>query len=157
MAKNDNLTDYLVDLADGIRAKKGTTEPINPQDFRKEIESISGGGESGGSNWRYFRCSSPSAYNTYFIGVYSIVRVENPQFPDTVFVDSGVFGIMEQQGVPASDSATAMAINMGMRVTNTSTIELSTIGEIYGEVINQMETAGVLTEITEAEFYDLNA
>ena len=46
MAKNDNLTDFMVDLADGIRAKKGTTEPINPQDFRKEIESISGGGES---------------------------------------------------------------------------------------------------------------
>ena len=43
MAKNDNLTDFMVDLADGIRAKKGTTEPINPQDFRKEIESISGG------------------------------------------------------------------------------------------------------------------
>lgn len=45
MAKNDNLTDYLTDLADGIRAKKGTTDPINPQDFRKEIESISGGGK----------------------------------------------------------------------------------------------------------------
>lgn len=49
MAKNDNLTDYLTDLADGIRAKKGTTDPINPQDFRKEIESISGGGNGG---WR---------------------------------------------------------------------------------------------------------
>ena len=49
MAKNDNLTDYLTDLADGIRAKKGTTEPINPQDFRKEIESISGGGNGGGA------------------------------------------------------------------------------------------------------------
>lgn len=48
MAKNDNLTDYLTDLADGIRAKKGTTDPINPQDFRKEIESISGGGNGGG-------------------------------------------------------------------------------------------------------------
>ena len=50
MAKTDNLTDFMVDLADGIRAKKGTTEPINPQDFRKEIESISGGGSGGGDN-----------------------------------------------------------------------------------------------------------
>ena len=49
MAKTDNLTDYLIDLAEGIRAKKGTTEPINPQDFRKEIESIEGGGSGGGS------------------------------------------------------------------------------------------------------------
>ena len=55
MAKTDNLTDYLTDLADGIRAKKGTTEPINPQDFRKEIESISGGGESGGVKMRYIK------------------------------------------------------------------------------------------------------
>ena len=60
MAKNDNLTDYLTDLADGIRAKKGTTDPINPQDFRKEIESISGGGNGGGADLdslMYFKVS----------------------------------------------------------------------------------------------------
>ena len=58
MAKTDNLTDYLTDLADGIRAKKGTTDPINPQDFRKEIESISGGGNGGSAeddaDWLFF-------------------------------------------------------------------------------------------------------
>ena len=46
MAKTDNLTDFLTDVADAIRTKKGTTEPINPQDFSAEIASIqSGGGE----------------------------------------------------------------------------------------------------------------
>ncbi|MBO7283294.1 MAG: hypothetical protein J6U73_07870 [Alistipes sp.] len=40
MAKTDNLTDYLTDLADAIRAKKGITEKINPQDFASEIASI---------------------------------------------------------------------------------------------------------------------
>lgn len=40
MAKNNNLTDFLTDVADAIRAKKGTTEPINPQDFSAEIASI---------------------------------------------------------------------------------------------------------------------
>lgn len=44
MAKTDNLTDFLVDLADAIRSKKGTTEPINPQDFSAEIASIESGG-----------------------------------------------------------------------------------------------------------------
>lgn len=44
MAKTDNLTDFLTDVADAIRAKKGTTEPINPQDFSAEIESIESGG-----------------------------------------------------------------------------------------------------------------
>lgn len=44
MAKNDNLTDLLADIADAIRAKKGTTNKINPQDFSSEIASISTGG-----------------------------------------------------------------------------------------------------------------
>ena len=40
MAKNDNLRDYLSDIADAIRAKKGTTDTINAQDFSEEIASI---------------------------------------------------------------------------------------------------------------------
>jgi surface protein len=40
MAKNNNLTDLLTDVADAIRAKKGTYAPINPQDFYAEIVSI---------------------------------------------------------------------------------------------------------------------
>lgn len=48
MAKNNNLTDYLTDLADAIRAKKGTSDPINPQNFSDEIASIETGGGSGG-------------------------------------------------------------------------------------------------------------
>lgn len=49
MAKNDNLTDFLTDVADAIRAKKGTTGKINPQNFSKEIEAFeigSGGGDN---------------------------------------------------------------------------------------------------------------
>lgn len=48
MAKNDNLKDFLTDLADAIREKKGTSNPINPQDFTSEIASIEtgGGGEA---------------------------------------------------------------------------------------------------------------
>ena len=44
MAKNDNLTDFLTDVADAIREKKGTAEKINPQDFSSEIASIEVGG-----------------------------------------------------------------------------------------------------------------
>ena len=44
MAKNDNLKDFLTDVADAIRAKKGTSDKINPQDFSAEIASIQGGG-----------------------------------------------------------------------------------------------------------------
>ena len=48
MAKTDNLTDFLTDIADAIRDKKGTTGAINPQDFSSEIASIESGG--GGSS-----------------------------------------------------------------------------------------------------------
>ena len=40
MAKNDNLSDFLLDIADAIREKKGSSEPINAQDFSSEIASI---------------------------------------------------------------------------------------------------------------------
>lgn len=47
MGKENNLHDYLSDLADAIREKKGTTDPINAQDFSEEIRSIA----AGGSGW----------------------------------------------------------------------------------------------------------
>lgn len=43
MAKNDNLKDFLTEIADTIRAKKGITGKINPQDFSDEIASITSG------------------------------------------------------------------------------------------------------------------
>ena len=46
MSKQNNLTDFLTGVANAIRAKKGTTALINPQNFESEIVSISGGGGS---------------------------------------------------------------------------------------------------------------
>ena len=40
MAKTDNLSDFLTDVANSIRTKTGTTEPINAQDFSNKILSI---------------------------------------------------------------------------------------------------------------------
>lgn len=40
MAKNNNLTDFLTDIADTIRKENGTTELINPQDFGSKITEI---------------------------------------------------------------------------------------------------------------------
>lgn len=46
MSKQDNLTDFLTDVADAIREKKGTAEKINPQDFSGEIKNLPSGGSS---------------------------------------------------------------------------------------------------------------
>ena len=43
MSKQNNLTDFLTDVANAIRTKKGTTGLINPQNFSAEIASLSGG------------------------------------------------------------------------------------------------------------------
>ena len=47
MSKENNLTDFLTDLANAIRNKKGITGNINPQNFASEIASIEA---SGGDN-----------------------------------------------------------------------------------------------------------
>ena len=51
MSKSNNLHNYLKDLADAIRAKVGTTDKINPQEFSNKIKSIrttsSGNGDGG--------------------------------------------------------------------------------------------------------------
>lgn len=44
MAKNDNLADFLQDIADTIRTKRGITGPISAQNFATEISAIEGGG-----------------------------------------------------------------------------------------------------------------
>lgn len=52
------LNEHLKGVADAIRAKKGTTELINPQDFAEEIKSIeSGGSGEGGSTIEYLDVS----------------------------------------------------------------------------------------------------
>ena len=43
MAKNNNLSDFLTDIANSIRTKKGTTGTINAQNFSSEIASIETG------------------------------------------------------------------------------------------------------------------
>lgn len=43
MSKANNLKDFLIDVADAIRLKKGSTDLINPQDFSSEIASLPSG------------------------------------------------------------------------------------------------------------------
>lgn len=61
----NNLKDHLKEVADAIRAKKGTTDLINPQDFATEIEGISGGGSGGESNITYYRYDRDNALSVW--------------------------------------------------------------------------------------------
>ena len=46
MARTDNLNNFLTDVADSIREKKGTTGLIPASEFDTEIDSIETGGGS---------------------------------------------------------------------------------------------------------------
>lgn len=51
MSKENNLHDFLTDIADAVREKKGTSEPINAQNLSSEIRSIESGGAANGFNF----------------------------------------------------------------------------------------------------------
>lgn len=81
MSKQNNLKDFLTDLADEIRAKKGTTGKINPQNFRAEIESIQVGSNS------TFTTATLTANGTYSASSYGAdgfesVTVKTPVVPE---------------------------------------------------------------------------
>lgn len=50
MAKNNNLTDFLTDVANAIREKDGSTGTINPQDFSDKIKAIPTGVDTSDGN-----------------------------------------------------------------------------------------------------------
>ena len=77
MARVDNLSHFLTDVADAIRTKTGSSETIIASDFDTEIENIpSGGGDLGD----YFNSTIPISSTTS--GVNEMIK----QIPaDTVF------------------------------------------------------------------------
>ena len=50
MAKTNNLTDFLTDVADAIREKEGSGAAINPQAFSSRILALQTGGSGGGAS-----------------------------------------------------------------------------------------------------------
>lgn len=62
MSKQNNLNDFLKDVADTIREKKGTDDLINPQDFSSEIANMSGSGADGGDILYFYDGSTTACY-----------------------------------------------------------------------------------------------
>ena len=150
MAKTDNLTDFLIDLAEGIRAKKGTTEPINPQDFRKEIESISGG-ESGSSNVEYLDLSAYSnieGIEQLFL-MFSILAKY-----DTTGYGAIIASPFLTKNINIEKQFKAVMIDFTMQI-----VEMGRIGTIKESFIAQgltQEDLDSIPRITKEEFYKLD-
>lgn len=94
----DNIVELLTDVADAIREKKGSNEPINAQNFAEEIRSIEGGGEV--QNTMGF---TAEVYDATKIGLDNIrtIRVADgvKTLASTTFLD---FKYVEELSIPAS-------------------------------------------------------
>lgn len=64
MARTDNLTNYLTDVADAIREKKGTTDVIPANTFDEEIKNLPSGG---GDVSEYFETTITNSTYNYFV------------------------------------------------------------------------------------------
>lgn len=92
------LNEHLKGVADAIRAKKGTTDLINPQDFAEEISTISGGsGEGGGSTIEYLDLSNV----TTLIGGYIPLKALVASMGYTVKIKNPNNGLITLLGAPA--------------------------------------------------------
>jgi len=125
MAKTNNLTDFLTDVAGAIRAKKGTTGTINPQDFSSEIASISTGKEE------VELTATPSASQQVFTPdegkVYSKVTVQAvPQETKTVTPTASAQNVTPSSGKFLSRVTVSAVPSESKTVTPTKSVQTVT-------------------------------
>lgn len=156
MAKTDNLTDFLVDLADGIRAKKGITGDINPQDFRAEIESIEGGGSAEG-NWEYWdTLGTPcSEISFFFRAVACLAKFEYSN-------GACIMPAWQVSQASASDKCYMVAINLDLPYIVPTAPNIKTVGDVLNQEEEGMGTIRDILvmygfkQVTKEEFYKLD-
>lgn len=144
----NNLKDHLKEGADAIRAKKGTNDLINPQDFATEIEGISGGSTpdtpSGGSmEYVVFNAETDLITFGEFLGMFGyLVKFPNKIEP---------IGLMLGMGERVND-AIAFAIDPTTEVDFQG--ERKSVREWGIAFGADLDT---LPRITKEQFYNLNA
>lgn len=168
----NNLKDHLKEVADAIRAKKGTTDLINPQDFATEISAISGGGsgesggsgEGGGSNIEYLDVSGvqEGQLRNFLVAFASTLNIEITEGGLAGAKMTGVtWGYLDLMLDSAVNPNWAKAISIDF---TTNIIQeqggqqmAMTIREIMTILgLNQAEIDAI-PRITKEQFYDLNA
>ena len=144
----NNLKDHLKEVADAIRAKKGTNDLINPQDFATEIEGITSGG--GESSWRYFDCKQTPIESREEI----LVELQAMLIKTESLSLSSIMSAAMMKYSDGSSEIVAFGVDMSIEVNLTG--EFASLGQLYETVTDMLAQAGIV-EITKEQFYDLNA
>lgn len=145
------LNEAMKETADAIREKTGKSDPIAPINFAEEIKSIpTGGGDtpSGGIKMIYLNLSAVGGVSVGMakasFGILNgLAKVDNTIAP-AASLSSTITSLVRAAAVP-----------LGMRTfvdgeENDITVTEDALNEFFGEEWQDWE-------ITEAEFYDLNA
>lgn len=147
MAKNDNLKDFLTDVADAIRAKKGISGLINPQNFSSEIASIEGGGGSAEDTITYWDITPNAELSEFLLWAYMV----KAQTSDGVVVNP--IGIYYVQG-GATEYVTPLAIALDIK--RVVLVENGAIQSLYDVLGTDDLSSFGARRLTRDEFYDTN-
>lgn len=166
MSKNNNLGDFLKDLANAIREKKGSTELINPQNFSDEIRNLQG--KSGkyisinenNSDLIYLLIRFSDSFGIDLFNTVCKISAEGKALacPLTLFLNISTYS-----GAPLSDMINALYIPSIMYIPDLSvstngyycdSVEaLQYVGDAFGAEVD-INTLITPYEITEEEFLD---
>lgn len=100
MARIDTLSNFLTDVADSIREKKGTTEKISAANFDTEIESLPSGG---GSADDYFDLTKKNS-GTAAVYIKTIPQIDTSNYTNIGSMFNGFEGLTS---IPLLDTSKA--------------------------------------------------
>lgn len=154
MAKNDNLKDFLTDVANAIREKEGSSEPINPQDFSSRIQAIQTGGGGGDT--------PAGGSNIVYLNIETMVKTMESQLPMLLKMIVGGLACRLQYE-DGTLSAILPSYNIGADYLNTI-VAIAIVDNFLGwveetnyinssEMIESLKSQMGAYEITAEEFY----
>ena len=147
-SKANNLTAFLTGIANALRAKKGTTELINPQDFESEITNSTITLQN--KTITPTKSEQTIRADAGYDGLESVtVRAIPSEYIDTTSGTATGTDILKgktayAKGALITGTLTASSITIAVNGTTSS----ETTGTLYNEITVRVPTKGGITEIS---------
>lgn len=137
-------------VAGAIRAKEGSTEKINPQNFVQRIENLQVGGGTSESNIEYLDVSGMGGFERIDICMYSLALKGLVQGMQMTGIPTNAYFTMQGK----TEDITACMIDFSLEVKSVidGSIVTMTIGESFKQNGTDIDS---LPRITKEQFYTL--